>query len=134
MSSVLPAPQLPSVFSSRSGLGFSAPPSPPPRKPRLGSYCFKATCDIYDKAAHETAGGHPVMGCPVRGRVVGYDTDPSVGKDAEAVCRSQVNLLGNGRYACGEASVVMLHNSVNNMECSGQFFFTFDNETKKLFG
>lgn len=122
------------VFFARGGLGFTTPPMPPPRKPKLGSYCFKATCDIY--SVYDDApptDDWPIKGCPIA-KVTGYDTHPGVGKDTEYVCQTQINLLGNTTHRCTEAQVVMLPNvrQGDGLECSGQMFFTMDNVTKKL--
>ncbi len=129
----------PVVFFARGGLGFTTPPMPPPKKPKLGSYCFKATCEIY--SVYDTTTGNsdesgsewPIKGCPIA-KVTGYDTHPGVGKDTEYVCQTQVNLLGKTTHRCTEASVVMLPNmrQGDGMECSGQMYFTMDNVTKKL--
>lgn len=130
------ASRAPVVFFARGGLGFTTPPAPPPKKPKLGSYCFKATCDIYSVApgrADESVDQWPIQGCPVA-KVTGYDTHPGVGKDTEYVCQTQVNLLGSTTHRCTEAQVVMLPNvrQGDGLECSGQMYFTMDDVTKKL--
>lgn len=128
-------PRAPVVFFARGGLGFTTPPAPPPTKPQLGSYCFKATCDIYAVDADPTSPPEewPVRGCPIA-KVTGYDTHPGVGKDTEYVCRTQVNLMGKTTHRCTDAQVVMLPNirQGDGMECSGQMYFTMDNATKQL--
>lgn len=127
------AARAPVVFFARGGLGFTTPPAPPPKKPKLGSYCFKATCDIYSVYGDAQNEDSPVRGCPIA-RVTGYDTHPGVGKDTEYVCQTQVNLLGHTTHRCSEAQVVMLPNvrQGDGLECSGQMYFTMDDVTKKL--
>lgn len=124
----------PASFATRPKLGFTSPPAPPPpQMPKFGSYCFKATCDIYYNQPANQPATEP-QACPVRrltGAVTGYDTDPGIGRRTEDKCRRRAEALGS-RYSCEEASVVMLHNVGNNMECSGQFYFTFDGDTKKM--
>jgi hypothetical protein len=127
-----PGPWGPGVarFATRPSLGFTKPPAPPSQKPKLGSYCFKATCDIY----YTQPGSSEPLACPVRrvaGAVTGYDTDPGIGRRTEDKCRRRAEALGN-RYSCEEANLVMLHGMGRGMECSGEFYFTFDGDTKKL--
>lgn len=100
-----------------------SPPQRPGTLPSFGSYCFKATVPIHEP------------GCPVRrlGKVTAYDTDVGVGQAAERQCRSQVNLLGSGKFACGEAEVVMLPGGAStHLQCSGEVFFELDGSTHKL--
>lgn len=125
-----------SNFSSRPKLGFTSPPAPPPQQAALGSYCFKATCDIYYDLGNSGSSGsaNEPRACPIRrvaGAVTGYDTEPGIGRRTEDKCRRRAEALGS-RYSCEEASLVMLHNTGRNMECSGQFYFTFDGDTKKM--
>lgn len=137
MTTVAPAAPArpPVVFFARGGLGFTTPPTPPPTRAKLGSYCFKATCDIYavDATPGSAPAEWPVRGCPIA-KVTGYDTHPGVGKDTEYVCQTQVNLLGKTTHRCTEARVVLLPNmrQSDGMECSGQMYFTMDDVTKKL--
>lgn len=135
----------PTRFVTRGlALDTGAPPAPPRRLPSFGSYCFKATVHIYEtqNSANSTSTGAgeaaAVQGCPVvrgavRGKVTAYDTHVGVGREAEKACRSQVNLLGAGKHACGDAQVVMLPGAASaNMRCSGEMFFELDGATRKL--
>jgi hypothetical protein len=99
------------------------PPGKPPGIKGLGSYCFKATCDIYGE----------VQACPIsRARVTGYDDSMKIGEDTEFMCRSYLKSMPTGHW-CGEARITMLP-KVPNKECSGQFTFEiFDERIKNFF-
>ena len=103
------------------------PPAPPPHIPKFGSYCFRATVDVLNV--------NPAVGCPVvRGRVVGYDTTPMIGKHTEIACRVHAKKLGrrDRAHVCGEASVVMLPHA-GTMECGGEMYFEVTGKpTKRL--
>lgn len=108
------------------GLGMAMPPAKPPGLPTFGSYCFKATCEVYDDNARP-------RGCPIA-HLTGYDKQPTIGKDTEYACRIHVRSLRGKKYRCGEASVVLLPTPSPKMECSGQVFFAMDGQpTKRLF-
>ncbi len=102
------------------------PPAPPPNKPQFGNYCFKATCQVTEEDEH--------TGCPIaRGRVTGYDKHPGVGKDTEYACATYFRSQGKTTFRCGEAQVVMLpHPALGPNECSGQMFWTIDDQTHRM--
>lgn len=104
---------------------FTVPPGKPPSKPRLGSYCIKATCDIFSDGEEK--------GCPVsRAIVKGYDTTMKIAEDTENMCRSYLKSMPGGHW-CGKAEVTILPN-VDRIECSGQFYFEIlDEKTKRFF-
>lgn len=97
------------------------PPAPPSKKPKFGSYCFKATCDVVDES---------VPGCPVRARVSGYDKELSVGQETEDACNAHAR--SHRGYRCLGAQIVMLPHS--DHDCSGQVYWVMDGKTKQLLG
>jgi hypothetical protein len=104
------------------GLDTTKPPSKPPGLPRLGSYCFRATCDVVDEVA----------GCPIAA-VRGYDTSPLIGAATEKACAEacREKARRGGRYACAPAQVVLLRNAPG--ECSGEVFWVVDERpTRRL--
>lgn len=106
-------------FTTRPGLGTTLPPSKPTPPKGFGSYCFRATCEVYDDEQ---------LGCPVA-KVKGYDTSPAIAKDTETMCRTHAATMGR-RYRCGEAQVVLLPHA--HMECSGQMVFVMGGAVKRL--
>ena len=110
-------------FATRSGLSLPPAGVPPAGGLRIGGYCFKATCRV------DPVGGS--TGAPVA-TVTGYDTSPAIGADTERACRLHVRGMRGRRYQCGAAAVTLLPNHSENLECSGQVFFTMDSETKQL--
>lgn len=115
MNNVMPA----SRFAVRPD--YTIPPLRPRPLNKIGSYCFKASCDVF-------ANG---LACPV-GKVTGYDEGIQVGKNTEKKCRQHIRTMPGGGFRCSEAQVVILPRA-RNQECSGQYFFTMDKETKQLF-
>lgn len=117
-----PARRSVAVFSTRDGLGIASPPYKPPTPLRFGSYCFRATCQIFDESQR---------GCPVA-KVKGYDRSPQIAADTEEVCRAHVRMTGDGGIPlrCSDAEVVLL--PATDMECSGQIMLVKDGSVRRL--
>ena len=120
----------PHVFATRPDL-VAPPPWKPRPKAKTGSYCFKAVCDVFAGAGDVTGDPATVNACPIA-KITGYDTSIKIGDDTEYMCRQHVRNLPGGPFRCGDARVVILPSVDHHSECSGQFFFTMGNQTKRL--
>lgn len=109
-------------------LGFTVPPSVPPRTLGFGSYCFKATADVRDEHS---------PGCPVVvGRVVGYDTSPAIGRRTDILCRAHAKTMDKkdvNRFQCADAQLTILPHGPAGMQCAGEVYFEMaGSPTKRL--
>lgn len=107
----------PPRFVATSSLVFrtASPPAAPPTSLARGDYCLRATCIVVDAEDQTTTVG----------RVVGYDTCPSVGAATEGACALHARAAGG---TCGPAELVLMPHS--RRECSGQVYWIEDGLAK----